>query len=279
LSAGDETGGPAQPIQIGIVKTVADQSKSVGRLVAHFFAALVKQQTGVGAQVTIAGDAFHLGGLLEEKKQQLGFFYGVEFAWAQQEYPDLRPLVTVISRYHVWHARLVVSKENKADLAALKGKAIALPQRYRPHCRLFLEKTCACSGQCHPAAFFGQITYPSSTEDALDSLLTGDIQAAIVDDAALDSYKDIKPGCFARLRVVQESEPFPPGVIAYRQGGLDRDTCTRLRSGLINAAKSASGREVMAIFGITNFEPVPADFGERLADIAKAYPRKRPKTP
>jgi ABC-type phosphate/phosphonate transport system substrate-binding protein len=280
MSSGSETGArPAQPIQIGLVKTLADQSTSARRLVTHLFGALVKQQTGVDARVTIAGDAFDLGRRLEEKKYQLGFFYGVEFAWAQQEYHDLRPLVTVISKYHAWHARLVVSKDNEAaDLAALKGKSLALPQRYRPHCRLFLEKACASSCRAEPAACFGHITYPASTEDALDSVLTGDSQATVVDDSAMDHYKEIKPGCFARLRVVQESEPFPPGVIAYRQDGLDRDTLARLRTGLMNASKAVSAREGMALVGVTNFEPVPADFGDRLARIAKAYPPKRPKT-
>jgi ABC-type phosphate/phosphonate transport system substrate-binding protein len=268
----------AEPIQMGLVKTLADESKAASLLVTHLFAALIKQETGVDGRVTFAGDAFQLGGLLEEKTYHLGFFYGVEFAWAQQEYHRLRPLVTVISKYHKWHARLVVSKDNKAaDVAALKGKAVALPQRHVSHCRLFVEKTCARAGRAEPAAFFGDITYPCSTEDALDSLLTGDIQAAVVDNAAMDHYKAIKPGCFARLRVVQESEPFPPGVIAYRQGGLDKDTLNRLRSGLINAGKSPSAREIMSLFGVTNFELAPADFGERLASIAKAYPPKRSK--
>ena len=103
-------------------------------------------------------------------------------------------------------------------------------------------------------------------------MLNGEAHAAVVDNSALDHYKDIKPGCFARLRVVEESEAFPPGVIAYREGGLDEATRNRLRTGLMNASKSVRGREAMALFGVTDFEAVPADFGERLASIRKAYP-------
>jgi len=271
-AAGGSEAKSSRPLHFGLVNTLADQSKSTSRLLTQLFAALIKQQTGVDAEVAVAGDVFDLSGLLESKKYQLGFFYGVEFAWAEHEYPGLRPLVT-LSKYHAWHARLVVPKGSAAeDFAALKGKDLAMPQRYRPHCQLFLRKQCARLGPAEPQAFFSHITYPSTIEDALDGLLNGDVQDAIVDNSALELYKDIKPGCFARLRVVAESEPFPPAVIAYRAGGLDNPTLNRLRTGLVNASKSAQGREVMALFGVTAFADVPTDLHEQLANIRKAYP-------
>jgi ABC-type phosphate/phosphonate transport system substrate-binding protein len=244
------------------------------------FGSLVKEETGVNARVSLAGDAFRLGRLLEDKKYQLGFFYGVEYAWAKEKYRDLQPLVIVISKYHAWHARLLVRKDSQAsDLTSLRGKNLAMPQRYRPHCRLFMEKICARQGAsqgdrqgANPQSFFGQITYPTSTEDALDSLVSGEVQAAIVDDFAVDNYRDLKPGCFARLKVVEESEAFPPGVIAYRARGVAGDVLDRLRKGLMNAKNSVRGRELMALFGVTDFEEVPSNLRQRLSEIVAAYP-------
>jgi ABC-type phosphate/phosphonate transport system substrate-binding protein len=274
-AADDSPPRSSRPLQFGLVKTLTDQSNAASKVLTQLFAALIKQQTGVDAEVAVAGDAFDVGGSLHNKKYQLGFLYGVEFAWAEHEYPDLRPLVT-ISKYHAWHARLVVAKGNAAaDFAALRGKDLAMPQRYRPHCRLFLQKQCARLGAAEPKKFFGQITYPSSVEDALDNLLGGDAHAAIVDNSALEEYRDINPGRFARLRVVVESEPFPPSVIAYRTGGIDKATLTRLRTGLVNASKSAQGREIMVLCGVTAFQNVPANLQEQLANIRKAYPPPR----
>ena len=39
----------------------------------------------------------------------------------------------------------------------------------------------------------------------------GTLTAAIVDTPSLESYKYVKPGCYAHLKIVQVSEAFPRG--------------------------------------------------------------------
>jgi ABC-type phosphate/phosphonate transport system substrate-binding protein len=253
----------------------AEQPKVVVHFLVDRLGTFLTEQTGVDGKASMAGDALALGKLLHENKYQLGFFYGIEFAWAQQKYPDLRPLTLVISKHRCWHAKLVVAKDNPAgSVAALKGKDLALPGRHKPHCRLFLEKSCASAAHAAPKEFFGHITHPQSIEDALDSVLLGDVQAALVDELGWEHYQSIKPGGLARLKVIEESEAFPPGVIAFRVGGLAEATLDRFRAGLGKAAKSHRGRDTMALFGITSFDPVPGEFQRTLADIRKAYPAR-----
>lgn len=267
---------PSGPVHIGMAQALfADQPKFMIHFLVDRFGAFTKEQTGVEGKVSLAGDALALGKLLHENKYQLGFFYGIEFAWAQQKYPDLRPLTLVISKHRHWHAKLVVAKANPAgSVAALKGKDLALPGRHKPHCRLFLEKSCLRAGQAAPKEFFGHITHPQSIEDALDSVLLDKVQAAVVDDHGWEHYQSIKPGGCARLKIIEESEAFPPGVIAFRAGGMAETTLERLRAGLGKAAQSPRGRDTMALFGITSFDPVPSEFERTLADIRKAYPAR-----
>jgi ABC-type phosphate/phosphonate transport system substrate-binding protein len=262
------------PVKIGMVQTLfADIPQSLVNVLARPFGSLMKEQTGVDGQLIIAGDAFHVGKLLHENQYQLGIFQGIEFAWAQQKFPDLRPLMIAVSKHHHLRAKLVVDKDgNISSFASLKGKAVALPQRSKSHVRLFLEKNCAEAGRCDAKDFLGKITRPSGVEDALNDILLGNVQAAVVDSLGLEYYAADKPGCYSGLKVIQVSEPFPTGVIAYRDGVLDKEILDRFKDGMVNANKSVRAVQYMNMFQLTAFESVPADFPQTVANILKAYP-------
>ena len=264
IPAGEE---PVKPIEFGVVKSLAhDQPKALEYGLGSF----LKNQTGVDSRVSVAGDALQLGKLMKENRYQLGFFHGIEFAWAQKKYPDLRPLVMVVSKYRQWHALVIVKKNSAASFAMLKGKELVLPERNKPHCQLFLDKLCRQSGGSE--AFFGRISHTSGIADALDTVLLNKAQATIVDDLGWEYYQDLKPGCHARLQVLEKSELFPAGLIAFRQGGIDKAICERFRERLLHSGKTTQSREFMALLGITAFEPAPADFDRSLAKILETYP-------
>jgi ABC-type phosphate/phosphonate transport system substrate-binding protein len=264
IPAGDE---PVKPIELGVVKSLAhDQAKALESSLGSF----LKNETGMECRARVAGDALQLGKLMKENKYQLGFFHGIEFAWAQKKYPDLRPLVMVVSKYREWHALVVVKKKSAASFAMLKGKELVLPERNKPHCRLFLDKLCGQSGGSE--AFFGRISHTDSIADALDNVFLNKAQATIVDDLGWEYYKDLKPGCHARLQVLEKSELFPAGLIAFRQGGIDKATCERCRERLLRSGKTVRSRESMTLLGITAFEPVPGGFDRSLTKILELYP-------
>src|SRR5207244_11836898 len=85
--------------------------------------------------------------------------------------------------------------------------------------------------------FFPKITSPENTEDALDDVVDGVVQAAVVDRAGLEAYKRRKPGRFNRLKEVARSQPLPPPLVAYYEGVLDQDTLKRFGDGLLNARR------------------------------------------
>jgi ABC-type phosphate/phosphonate transport system substrate-binding protein len=165
-----------------------------------------------------------------------------------------------------------VRSDNEASsIADLKGKVLSLPRYSREQCRLYLNRICREYG-AEPPRFFARIVASPTMEDALDDVVRGKIQAAMVDGVSLECYEQVKSACFARLKVLKQSEIFPAAVIAYRQGALQADTLKRFRDGMIGASQNERGRDLMAMWKLTGFEDVPADYAQTLANILRAYP-------
>src|SRR5262249_27901947 len=146
-----------------------------------------------------------------------------------------------------------------------------------------VEKHCRELGQ-EPKDHFSQLVVHANIEEALDDLLRGKVDAAVVDGVGLECYGLVKSGCYSRLKIVTQSVAFPAATIAYRHGGsLNAPTLERFREGLITANQEALGRDLMSMWKLTAFEPVPEDYPQQLANILKAYPapesRPIPTTP
>jgi ABC-type phosphate/phosphonate transport system substrate-binding protein len=260
-------------VRIGLAQSLfRDVPAPVVAMLGAPFRSLMRAQTGLDGKLLTVPTYADLGRQLHEDKVHLGVFHGVEFAWAQEQYKDLRPLCIAVNRERDLYAYLVTRQDGPVHtFSDLKGKAVALPLRSREHCRLFLEHECARAGQA-PAEFLGQVTRQANVEAALDDVLRGKVQAAVVDGVSLDCYRQVKPGCHARLRVLAKSDRFPAAVIAYHQGALDPATLNRFKAGMVSANQTERGRDLMNLWKLTAFEAVPADYGRELADILKSYP-------
>src|SRR6202035_1873398 len=96
-SAADPKITSANQLHIGLINTLfRDVPKPLACALMQPFRSLVETQTGLDGRLTTAEDALSLGRQLAEDKVQLGVFQGIEFAWARQKYPDLRPLMIVV---------------------------------------------------------------------------------------------------------------------------------------------------------------------------------------
>jgi ABC-type phosphate/phosphonate transport system substrate-binding protein len=268
----------AEMVRVGMVQTFFnDVPRVMIEIASEPFSAVMREATGMSGQFVLSGDAFDVARQLQAGQLQLGVFHSFELAWARQKHPELTPLMVVVNKHHLVRAYLLTRKDNPAaSFADLKGKDLALPVRTKEHCRLFVKQRCFEAGQCLPRDFFGTMVVSENIETALDDLCAGKVQATVVDSLGLEFYRDLKPGCFARLKVLQQSELFPPAVIAYREGAIEEATLTRVRDGLINANRLALGREMMKMWKIHAFEPVPQDYAQSLAEILKAYPVPEP---
>jgi ABC-type phosphate/phosphonate transport system substrate-binding protein len=271
-AAADETDRD-QRVRIGMVGTLfRDTPQPLVVALMRPFGSMMESQTGMAGKLVPGGDALSMARQLDQGRLQLGIFHGVEFAWAQQRYPQLRPLIIAINQdRHLWAALVVRSDRKEAGVADLKGQVVAFPRGSREHVHLFFDRLCQGAGG-QPAELFATVTKPANAEVALDDVLDNDVRAAVVDGLALDCFKRRKPGRFARLRVVVKSEVFPAAVLAYKPGALAEDKLDRFRQGLLRAHRTATGRQLMTLWKLTAFEPVPDDYQATLDQIIKAYP-------
>ena len=112
----------------------------------------------------------------------------------------------------------------------------------------------------------------------MDDICRGKCDAVVVDTIALEFYKEIKGPFFQQnLRMLQQSNSFPPPVIVVKEGVLDQATLTKFRDGLANANKLENAEEVMRMWQIEGFEAVPQNYGKMLTETLKAYPAPEPK--
>ncbi len=261
------------PVRVGLVGTLfRDTPAPLVQVVLKPFKSLLESQTGVTGQIVAGGDADSLGQQLKEDKVQLGVFHGVEFAWARQKNPTLKPLLIAVNHHRFLRAFLVVRQDSKASCCGdLQGHALAMPRLSREHCRLFLERRCCLPGET-PETTFKPLTISVDPEEALDAVVDGTAQAALVDEVELEAYQKLKPGRAAKLKKLVESERFPCAVVAYNEGRLPESQLKVFREGMIASKKNRRGKELLEMCRITGFEAVPTDYEQTLTDIVKAYP-------
>jgi ABC-type phosphate/phosphonate transport system substrate-binding protein len=264
-------------VRVGLVGTLfRDTPEPLMQIVLKPFKSLLESQTGVSGQIVAGGDADSLGQQIKDDKVQLGVFHGIEFAWARLKNPSLKPLLIAVNHHRILRAFLVVRQDSKATCCGdLAGHSLAVPRLSREHCRLFLERRCCKPGDT-PEDSFKPLKIVVDPEEALDSVVDGATQAAVVDEVELEAYQKLKPGRCAKLKKLLESERFPCAVVAYNTGRLPEAQLKSFRDGMIASKNNRRGKELLELCRITGFEAVPAEYEQTLADIVKAYPPPEP---
>ncbi|HUR53303.1 MAG TPA: PhnD/SsuA/transferrin family substrate-binding protein [Gemmataceae bacterium] len=262
-------------VKIGLPKGMfRDVPAGVMDIAAAPFRDLLRRQAGTDGDVALVESYQVLATQMKEKKVDIGVFCGFEYAWVKAAHPEIVPLVVTVPNGRKMQAMLVVHKDAKAGKPAdLCGACVAIPTGTKPHCHLFLERL----RDGLPADCCGVAKMePKGVEEVLDAVAAGQMQAGLVDIAALTAYQNNKPGAHGQLRVLAQSELFPPSVIAYRKGAVDAATVSRVHAGLTKAGGTPQGKAFMMLWKMKGFEDLPADFDAELKRIAAAYPPPAP---
>jgi ABC-type phosphate/phosphonate transport system substrate-binding protein len=232
----------------------------------------IKEETGFNNEIYRQKDWKVLAEKMAQGQLQIGVFEGHEFAWAQAERPDLKPLALAVNIFVYPVVHVVTQNKNPAkDFAGLQGYSLSVTALGQNNLRLFIDRESQACGK-KTEAFFSSISAPANAEEALDDVVDGKVQATVVDRSSLTAYKERKPGRFNRLKVVAQSQPLSPPVVAYYTAKVDDSTLQRLKTGLLDAAKKEKGETLLTLFHLTGFVDVPADFEQVLAQMLKAYP-------
>jgi ABC-type phosphate/phosphonate transport system substrate-binding protein len=232
----------------------------------------IKEETGFNNEIIQQKHWRELAQKMADRQLHLGVFQGYEFAWAVEKQPDLKPLAIAVNVYRYPVVYVVARQDSKApDFAGLQGQALALPASGQRYLHLFVERQAQANGK-KLEEFFSRITSPENLEDAIDDVVDGVVQAAVIDRAGLEAYKRRKPGRFKRLKEVAHSQPLPPTVVVYYDATLDQSTLQRFREGLVGASQKEKGKMLLNLFRISGFEAVPSDFDQVVTEARKAYP-------
>lgn len=261
-------------VRLGVLKGMfRDTPPAVVEAVATPLQKLLQKQAGVGGEVQVFPDWETLAKNIDEKKVEFGVFHGFEYAWMKDNYPDLQALVVTIPPRKV-QACLVVHGESPAkEPKDLKGACVVVPNGTKAHCHLFLDRIQEGlpPGCCCPAK------KPLTTvQDALDAVSNKEAEAVLVDAGVLEAYAENKPGVFAKLKVLRESEAFPPAAVVYKKDTVQAQVLDRIRSGLVKLHTTAEGRAFLLLWKLKGFEPAGTQYSNSVQACLKAFPPPTP---
>jgi ABC-type phosphate/phosphonate transport system substrate-binding protein len=265
------------PIRIGVLPTMYRGDKpSRASAIKEPLLTEVEAQTGLDCEFVVVLNSNEMRRQLSEGQLQFGLCHGFEFAWMKLKEPKLRALMVALPVHRPLKAFVVVASSNPAkSLCELKGKILAIPNGSHAIVSLFADRKCHCEGHS-PKEFFKSIEKPVNAETALHEVYEDDVQAVVVDGAALQAFSERYPARSKYIRTLLESEPFPMSVVVSHDGVVDSNTLTRFRNGMEKATASVMGRKIMALMHSAGFEAVPANYDEQLADFVKRYPQQSP---
>jgi ABC-type phosphate/phosphonate transport system substrate-binding protein len=269
----DKKSDSPRTIRVGIMASFyRDQPEENVKTTVESFKELMLAQTGFLGDPIKVENLDQLGEDLTKDRMQLGVFFGHEFAWIREKHPELKPFVIVVNQIPYQRCYLLVRNDAKGSaFADLKGNSLAIARHTPEPCHLFLQRQCETAG-AKMEGFFSKITHPDNVEAALDDLVDGAFQAVLVEEVALNSYKRRKPGRFAKLKELDKSPIFPAAVVAYRPDRWNDADLKTIRDALLNAHQNPEGRQLLTMWKLTGFEPVPKDYEEKLRSILKDYP-------
>jgi ABC-type phosphate/phosphonate transport system substrate-binding protein len=156
-------------------------------------------------------------------------------------------------------------------LADCKGQRLAIVKPAREDTRLFWHRLCAQHGG-RPDELFPDYKVPESIEGALDNLVDGDFQVVVLEQSGLTMYQRLKPARFAKIRILEQADPFPTSCIVYRKSTIPDATIKTFREGMSTAHQSVLGGHLMALMKIRRFEVPTDNYHQQLSAAVKAYP-------
>src|SRR5262249_33280490 len=169
---------------------------------------------------------------LAEEKLHIAVMEGIEFAWARQKHPELRPLMIAINQKPYVRSYLVVHKGGPIkQFSDLKGKTVSDYRFTRIFSWLYLDRRCKEVANATHKEYFGKRVRKDFAEEMLDDVIDGKVDAAIIEEVCMDGYQRRKPERFKELVILEQSEQFPASVVVYKNGKVDRETLKRLHDG------------------------------------------------
>jgi ABC-type phosphate/phosphonate transport system substrate-binding protein len=257
--------------RIGIPKSMfRDVPQALVAFAGQPFQDWMKEQTGFDGEIIQESEAMNVARMVDEGKLHMGVLHGHEFAWAQEKYPSLQPLIRSVYRPKEIQAVLLVRYDCTAThLGELKSRKLAMATTVKDHARLFLEKRRAAEMD---GDTFSTIK-AESVHEAIQKVMEGEADLTVADHASWNYFQKLYPGPSKNLKELARSEEFPPTVLVYKKGALDDAVLKQIRDGFLTAHKNSKAARLMAVIRIERFDVVPDGYKDAVKACLKAYPK------
>src|SRR5262249_52379150 len=108
---------PRRTVKIGLPANLfRDFQRPAVEALLPTFGKLMEGQTGMKGQPMLLANSNEVAQQLIDGKVQLGVFHGFEYAWAQSQHPELKPLVIAVSQNNPHlTAQIVVPAESSIN--------------------------------------------------------------------------------------------------------------------------------------------------------------------
>ena len=141
LAAAEPAPRPQAPLRMSISNTFFEgMTDKLIMAMMQPFRGLLKLQTGIDGELIAAGGGLLIGDALADDKMDLGVMEGIEFAWAREKHPDLKPLMIAVNKKPYGKSLLIVRKDGVKSLEELKGKTLTDFRFTRMFSRLYLDR-------------------------------------------------------------------------------------------------------------------------------------------
>jgi ABC-type phosphate/phosphonate transport system substrate-binding protein len=213
ISGEEAVGRPRKPkvLLIGTSGSLGGGSRAKEEAALKTLKSFITEETGLENKILRQKSWRELAEQMARGKLHLGVFPGDEFAWAREEHPKLEPLALGVNVNLYPVAYVVARRDGKVTrLADLRGQPLAIPSAGPHFLRVFLRKETS----KRPEGFFSKIKKEDNVEAALDDVVDGVVQAAVVERASVEAYRRRKPGRFKQLKEAAEARP-----VQAAQGG------------------------------------------------------------
>ena len=269
VAAGDDR--PA--VQIGILDSLfpgQDVDKEEKNMMAEMqpFTELIEKRTKLNGEFRVMRGVPAAIKAFQDRKIQMAVMHSWEYGWLHEKAENCRPLMVAVQDTLALKAEVLVRQDSTAKtLADLKGQKMAVPERPQAHAVFYVERTI---GQALDKAFQKQEV--RNTNDAIEAVIDGTADVAVVGNTSLDVYRERKPGRYKRLHVLEESPSFPPSVIVYSVFESNDETMKKFRESMLTADETVEGRQTLNLWRISGFQDAPKDYDAQVAELIKRYP-------
>jgi ABC-type phosphate/phosphonate transport system substrate-binding protein len=233
------------------------------------FQELVKDQTGLNSEIVQDTDAMTVAKKIDAGEFQFGVLQGYEYAWAQEKYSNLKPLVSSVDRPKKLTAFILVRSDDKAEsISDLKGKKLVLATTLKDYPRLFLEKQIA----EHMSGGDLSTSNAETVHEGIQKVIGREADVTVADFASWNYFQKLYPGASKNLRVLAESDEFPATVLIYKKGAIPDNVLKKIHDGFLSAHESKKSSGIMTAIHIERFDEIPAGFDNALKASRKGYP-------